>query len=250
MWRLSENNSARLLAPHVHTFTVETNQRKETFSIKIRQLNISEREREREQRERVDVGPRKGQGQQRKEKQKQKGQSAVVVEKQYQCILIEQLDINKEMTTENVIGVQTRAMTEVQCMEDGAHRELVNNQEQVQGANPITAMGQETLNPGTQNPAMNPTVDLRKANDEAIKELIRRQGTISLDWYVPNFCNTQVGDLVKERLPIETTRGRILFNCPPLSEYFYTSTFKLDLTTGRVYTFLTPPENTMPARGI
>ena len=32
-------------------------------------------------------------------------------------------------------------------------------------------------------------------------------------------------------------------NCPPLSEYFHTSTFELDLTTGRVYTFLTPPED-------
>ena len=77
-----------------------------------------------------------------------------------------------------------------------------------------------------------------------IEEFIRRQGTIGLDWYVPNFCNTLVGGLIKNRLPIETTRGRILFNCPPLREFFNTSTFELDLTTGRVYTFLTPPQRT------
>ena len=71
-----------------------------------------------------------------------------------------------------------------------------------------------------------------RSKEEAIKEFIRKQGTIALDWYVPNFCNTRVGDLITERLPIETTRGKILFNCPPLSEYFRTSTFKFDLTTG------------------
>ena len=36
------------------------------------------------------------------------------------------------MTTENVIGIQTNAMTEAQCIEDAAHGELVNNLEQVQ----------------------------------------------------------------------------------------------------------------------
>ena len=76
-----------------------------------------------------------------------------------------------------------------------------------------------------------------------IEEFVKRQGTISLDWYVPDFCNTWVGVLIKNRLPINTTRGRILFNCPPLREFFPTSTFELDLTTGQVYTFLTPPED-------
>ena len=116
-------------------------------------------------------------------------------------------------------------------MEDGAQRQLVNNPEQVQGANPVAAAGQRTLNPNTPNPAMNPTVDLHKTDNEVIKEFIRRHGAIGLDWYVPNFSNTRVGDLIKDRLPIETTRGRILFNCPPLREYFYTTTFELDLTT-------------------
>ena len=42
---------------------------------------------------------------------------------------------------------------------------------------------------------------------------------------------------------MESTRDRILFNCPLLREYFSTSIFELDLTTGQVYTFLTLPED-------
>ena len=146
------------------------------------------------------------------------------------------------MTMENGTGVQTRAMAEAQRMEDGAMRQLVDSLEQLQGANP-TAAGQGTPNPDAQNPAMNPTVDLHITDSKVIKEFIRRNGTIGLDWYVPNFSNTLVGDLIKDRLRIETTRGRILFNCPPLREYFRTSIFELDLTTGQVHTFLTPPED-------
>ena len=125
------------------------------------------------------------------------------------------------MPTENNTGIQTRAMAEVQCIENEA------NPDQLQDA---------------PNPAMNPTVDLHRTK-EAINEFVRQHGMISLDWYVPDFCNTRVGDLIRERLPIETTEGRILFSCPPLSEFFKTSNFELDLRTGKVYTFLAPPED-------
>ena len=121
------------------------------------------------------------------------------------------------MSTDNNTSIQTRAMAEAQHVEGEANQELTKNPEQAQG---------------TPNPAMNPTVDLHRTKEEAIKEFVRQQGTIALDWYVPNFYNTRVGDLITERLPIETTQGKILFNCPPLSEYFCTSTFELDLTTG------------------
>ena len=122
------------------------------------------------------------------------------------------------MSIDNNTGIQTRAMTEAQHAEGEANRELTNNPEQTQGA---------------PNPAMNPIVYLHRTKQEAIEEFVRQQGTIALDWYVPNFYNTRVGDLITERFPIETTRGKILFkNCPPLSEYFHTSTFELDLTTG------------------
>ena len=93
------------------------------------------------------------------------------------------------------------------------------------------------------NQDANPTVELHKAKDDSIKEFVRRNGTISLDWYVPDFSNTGVGDLIEQRLPLETTEGRILFSCPALSEFFKTSNFELDLKTGWVHTYLDPPEN-------
>ena len=132
------------------------------------------------------------------------------------------------MATEDVTGMQTRAMTEAQCIEN----ENENQREQTQDTNQVT-----------QGPARNTTVDLHKDDDDIIKEFIRRQGIIALDWYVPDLRNTQIGTLISQRLQIETTRGRILFNCPPLSETFHTSIFELDLTTGRVYTYLNPPED-------
>ena len=124
------------------------------------------------------------------------------------------------MSTDNNTGVQTRAMA--QSIENEA------NPEQLQD---------------TPNPAMNPTVELHKTKEEATKEFIQQLGTIALDWYVPDLCNTRVGDLIKERLLLETPEGRILFSCPPLSEFFKTSNFELDLKTGKVYTYLDPPED-------
>ena len=95
----------------------------------------------------------------------------------------------------------------------------------------------------TQNQNVNPTVELYKSKDESIKDFVRKHGTIALDWYVPNFSNTRVGDLIEQRLPIETADGRLVFSCPTLSEFFRTSNFELDLKTGQVFTYLSPPEN-------
>ena len=60
------------------------------------------------------------------------------------------------MTMEKGLGVQTRAMTEAQCVEEEAQRHLDNHPEQVQGENPIAVIEQWTPNPDPQNPAMNP----------------------------------------------------------------------------------------------
>ena len=95
----------------------------------------------------------------------------------------------------------------------------------------------------TQNQNMNPTVELYKSKDESIKDFVRKHGTIALDWYVPNFSNSRVGDLIEQRLQIETADGKIVFSCPTLSEFFRTSNFELDLKTGQVFTYLSPPEN-------
>ena len=124
------------------------------------------------------------------------------------------------MSTDNNTGIQTRAMA--QRVENEADTEQSQ---------------------GLPNPAMNPTIELHKTKDEAIKEFVRKNGTIALDWYVPDFCNTRVGDLIEQRLPLETTEGKILFSCPTLSKFFKTSNSELDLRTGRVYTYLDPPED-------
>ena len=74
------------------------------------------------------------------------------------------------MSTDNNAGVQTRAMA--QRIENEADTEQLQ---------------------GLQNPDMNPTEELQKTKDEAIKVFIQKNGTIALDWYVPDFCNTRVG---------------------------------------------------------
>ena len=124
------------------------------------------------------------------------------------------------MSTENNIGVQTRAMA--QWVDNQA------NPEQVQ-----RAMDQATT----------PTVELHRTKEDTIKEFVRQHSTISLDWYVPDLCNTRVGDLIEKRLQLGTTEGRILFSSPALSEFFKTSNFNLNLQTGEVLTYLDPPEN-------
>ena len=115
------------------------------------------------------------------------------------------------MSTENNTGVQTRAMA------------------------------QRVDNEANMEQAMNPTVELHRTNEDAIKEFVRQHGTISLDWYVPDLCNTRVGDLIEKRLKLETMEGRILFSSPALSEFFKTSNFELNLQTGKVFTYLNPP---------
>ena len=124
----------------------------------------------------------------------------------------------KGMSTEN-IGVQTRAMA--QWVDNEA------NPEQAQ-----KAMDQATT----------PTVELHRTKEDTIKEFVRQHGTISLDWYVPDLCNTRVGNLIEKRLQLETTEGRILFSSPALSEFFKTPNFELNLQTGEVLTYLDPPE--------
>ena len=105
----------------------------------------------------------------------------------------------KGMSTENNIGVQTRAMAQRVDNEE--------NPEQVQ-----KAMDQ----------AKTPTVELHRTKEDTIKEFIRQHSTISLDWYVPDLCNTRVGNLIEKRLQLGTTEGRILFSSLALSEFFKT----------------------------
>ena len=124
------------------------------------------------------------------------------------------------MSTENNIGVQTRAIA--QRVDNEA------NPEQVQ-----KAMDQATT----------PTIELHRTKEDTIKEFVQQHGTINLDWYVPDLCNTRVGKLIEKRLQLGTTEGRILFSSPALNKFFKISNFELNLQTGEVLTNLDPPEN-------
>ena len=95
---------------------------------------------------------------------------------------------------ENDTGIQTRAMTGAQRREDGAHRQTNDNTECVQAANSATPIG--TGDPGTQDPTRDPTED--KTEDEIIEEFVRKDCSISLDWYIPNLNNTQVREIIKQ----------------------------------------------------
>ena len=99
----------------------------------------------------------------------------------------------KGMSTENNIGVQTRAMA--QWVDNESHPEQVQK---------------------TTDQATTPTIELYRTKEDTIKEFIRQHGTINLDWYVPDLCNTRVGDLIEKRLQLGTTEGRILFSSPAL----------------------------------
>ena len=106
------------------------------------------------------------------------------------------------MSTENNIGVQTRAMAQWVDNE--------TNPDQVQKAT---------------DQATTPTIELHRTKEDVIKEFIRQHGTISLDWYVPDLCNTRVGNLIEKRLQLGTMEGRILFSSLALNELFKTSNF-------------------------
>ena len=69
-------------------------------------------------------------------------------------------------------------------------------------------------------------------SDENIEDYVRRHGEIGLDWYVPDLSNTHIRDLIKARLLSKTGKGRILFNCSQLRDFFPVSNFEVNLSTG------------------
>ena len=57
------------------------------------------------------------------------------------------------------------------------------------------------------------------------------------------FMNTRVRDMIKNRPPTHTSRNHITVTCVMLKDFFSTSTFEIDLRTGKVFTFQTLPED-------
>ena len=139
---------------------------------------------------------------------------------------------------ENDTSVQTRAMEKRR--EEGA-------QKQTNPSTPIGTGVQETHDPAVGNQVED------KTEDEVIEELMRKDCSIGLDWYVPNLYNTQVREIIRQRLPIPTREGRILFNCPMLEKHFDTANFELDLRTGRgvnIHKTISVHRSAMSKRGI
>ena len=133
---------------------------------------------------------------------------------------------------ENELGVQTRSMADAQRTEEETQNQLVNQQAKINRDNFVVVLEHMMPNLDQPNAALNPTVELTRMNDENIKEYVRRHGEIGLDWYVLDLSNTRIRDLIKVRLPIRTGKGRLLFNCPQLRDFFPVSNFEVDLGTG------------------
>ena len=55
--------------------------------------------------------------------------------------------------------------------------------------------------------------------------------------------NSCVREVINDRLPTGAGRTKIPVTCPLLREFFTTSTFEIDLSTGQVHRFLLPPED-------
>ena len=70
------------------------------------------------------------------------------------------------MSAEDAVGIQTRAMTEAQCIEGEVQRAMDNNQEGGQKA--VQNTGEIV-----RNPPMNPIVEIHKNDDLIIKEYIQ-----------------------------------------------------------------------------
>ena len=123
----------------------------------------------------------------------------------------------------------------------------VNKEQHRRSNKSYGTLGGQQSQPGATAKSSGPSYESysRTTQDQGstIKEFVWQHGTINLDWYVPDLCNTRVSDLIKKRLQLETMEGRILFRSPALSEFFKTSNFELNLKTGGVFTYLDPPED-------
>ena len=152
------------------------------------------------------------------------------------------MDLNKDFMTDNQLGVRTRAMVDAQGKEEQTANHLEQQPVPDVTKNPTSAM-ENQANQDTQNPALNPVVELTRIETDSMMEYVRTSSNIGLDWYMPDLMNTHVRDTNKNRIPTCTGGNHITITCPILKDFFSTSTFEIDLRSGRVFTFQTPPED-------
>ena len=81
------------------------------------------------------------------------------------------------MSAEDAVGVQTRAMTESQCIEGEVQRAMDNNQEGCQRA--VQNTGEIV-----RDPAMNPIVEVHKNDGLIINEYVQQQGGIGWSFWL------------------------------------------------------------------
>ena len=136
---------------------------------------------------------------------------------------------------DNQMGVQTRSMIDTQCHRQQPVPETTNN--------PTPATENPTPNQDLQNSALYPVVELTRLETENMMEYVRTSSNINLDCYVLDLMNTRIRDMIKNRLPTRTGRNHITITCPMLKEFFNTSMFEINLRTGKLSTFETPPED-------
>ena len=98
-----------------------------------------------------------------------------------------------------------------------------------------------TPNLDPQSPALSPVVELTKIETDDLIEYVRTSSEINLDWYMSDLRNTHVRDIIKSRVPTCMSQNHITITCPMLKDFFSNSTFEIDLKTGKVVTFQTPP---------
>ena len=159
------------------------------------------------------------------------------MQQKYFPIRTQRGNISNLTMADNQLGVQTRSMMDAQC----------NNPDQLPDPedNPTPTAGDPTPTPNLdpQNPALNPVVELRRMETDNLREYVRTYSNINLDWYVSDLMNTRIRHMIKNRLPNCTSRNHITVTCPMLKDFFCNSTLEIDLRTGKMFTFQTPPEH-------
>ena len=133
---------------------------------------------------------------------------------------------------ENRLGVQTRSMVDTEHNEDQTAN-LPGQQPVPDATNNLTpAIENPTPDLDHQNPALNLTVELTRIETDSMMEYVRTSSNISLDWYVPDLNKTCVRDMIKNRLPTCTSRNHITVTCTMLNDFFKTSSFDVNLSSG------------------
>ena len=94
----------------------------------------------------------------------------------------------------------------------------------------------ETITPVTAN-QINEWSDGLDDIDRAVRVSSRK---VRKFWYISDLKNTQLKNIADSRLPHPNDPMEILINTPELKRFFKTSTFEINIDSGKVYTYTNP----------